>query len=267
LQAQSNIGITPTSVAIRSYLAGLTLSTAGASTVVHILPGVATDSTNVAMMALPAAVDKLAGAWVVGSGQGGFDTGTIAANTWYHVFLIKRVDTGVVDVLISLSATAPTLPTNYTQFRRIGSMKTNASAQWTKFIQTGDTFMWDVPAQDVNVTNPGVAAVLRTLSTPLGVKTQAIVYVFGSVTNAPADSPGGIYLSDPAQADLAAVSGSPATVSIYLNTASAIFQLGTTVQVTTDANSQIRSRVQLSAAGTVFVISTLGYFDRRGRDS
>ena len=46
------------------------------------------------------------------------------ANTDYYVYLIKRVDTDVVDAIFSASATAPTLPTNYTLFRRIGSIST-----------------------------------------------------------------------------------------------------------------------------------------------
>ena len=60
------------------------------------------------------------------------DTGSVANNTWYHVHLIKRPVTGVVDVLFSLSATAPTLPTSYTIFRRIGSMRTDGSARWRR---------------------------------------------------------------------------------------------------------------------------------------
>jgi hypothetical protein len=67
----------------------------------------------------------------------------------YHAYLIKRPDTGVVDVLTSVSATAPTLPTNYMLFRRVGSMKTNGSFQWIKFIQQGNVFYWDSPTLDV----------------------------------------------------------------------------------------------------------------------
>lgn len=38
--------------------------------------------------------------------MGALDTGTIANNTWYHVWVIQHVDTGIVDVLISANATA-----------------------------------------------------------------------------------------------------------------------------------------------------------------
>jgi hypothetical protein len=72
------------------------------------------------MMTLAAAINKTTAAWAVGGGNGALDTGAIAANTWYNVHLIKRADTGFTDVLLSTSATAPKLPTNYTLFRRIG---------------------------------------------------------------------------------------------------------------------------------------------------
>lgn len=66
-------------------------------------------------------------------------------------------------MLFSLSATAPTMPGFYLLSRRIGSIKTDGSGNWTKFVQDGDTFTWDVPVTDVNASNPGTSAVSRTL--------------------------------------------------------------------------------------------------------
>lgn len=121
-RSQGIVAATGTDVPLRSYLAGLTLSTAGSSATFGIAAGVATNSTNADMMALAFAYTKTASAWALGTAAGSLDTGTIA-NAWYHVFLIKGPDTGVVDVLTSLSVTSPTLPANYTLFRRIGSMR------------------------------------------------------------------------------------------------------------------------------------------------
>ena len=70
---------------------------------------------------------KTTGTWTLGTGNGCLDTGTVAASTWYSVFVIERIDTAVVDVLCSTSATAPTMPTNYTRKRRIGSILTDAN--------------------------------------------------------------------------------------------------------------------------------------------
>lgn len=63
------------------------------------------------------------------SGVGGLDTGSETANTWYAVHVIA--DTNEVNaskVLLSLSSTAPTLPSGYDIFRRIGWLRNNASS-------------------------------------------------------------------------------------------------------------------------------------------
>ena len=68
------------STALRSYLAGLTLSTAGASATMTIAAGQATDSTNVVSITLAASINKTTAAWAVATNNGGLDTGTIRAS-------------------------------------------------------------------------------------------------------------------------------------------------------------------------------------------
>lgn len=133
----------------RSYLAGCTLSTAGSSATMSIAAGQCTDSTNTESMTV-AAIAKTTSAWAVGTGNGGLDTGAIANSTWYAFYAIKRTDTGVVDVVFSTSGSSPTLPANYTLYRRIGWGLTDGSAQWVAFTQYGDEFWWTVPVNDVN---------------------------------------------------------------------------------------------------------------------
>ena len=169
--ARANLGIP---ALLRGHIAGLTLSAAGSTGTFGIAAGVATDSTNVDVMALASAYTKTTSAWAVGSGNGAMDTGSVANNTWYHVHLIKRPVTGVVDVLFSLSAAAPTLPTSYTIFRRIGSMRTDGSAQWRKFYQVGDTFhSTDTVVADVSAAATTAARVSTTLTVPTGIVVEA----------------------------------------------------------------------------------------------
>ena len=241
----------------RSYLAGLTLSTAGSSSTSGIAAGVAADSTSAAIMQLTSAYTKTTSAWAVGAGNGGLDTGTIAANTWYHVYLIERTDTGVVDVQFSLSATAPTLPTNYTLFRRIGSMKTDGSSHWIQFTQNGDQFLWYVAVNDVNVTNLSTAAVLYALSVPTGVKVFALNR--GYINNATATN---LLITSPDESDQ-----SPQTVAGN-NTG---FQMGNNVttplgQIQTLTNTSAQIRARAANASTTLVLATYGWIDRRGRD-
>jgi hypothetical protein len=61
------------------------------------------------------------------------------------------------------------MPSGYTLKRRIGSFRTNSSAQIIDFVQDGDEFSWVAPfAADISATNPGASAVTRTLTVPTG---------------------------------------------------------------------------------------------------
>jgi hypothetical protein len=163
---------------ILNYLGGLTLSNdvTSPNTVLDIATGTACSDDNTTMMALSTVITKNCNAaWAVGSGNGGLDTGsTLAASIWYHVFLIERIDTGVVDVLISTSATAPTLPTSYTRKRRIGSIFADTSAHILAFTQLGDQFLWTVPILSIGGTSAiGTTPGLINVPAPAGVKTTA----------------------------------------------------------------------------------------------
>jgi hypothetical protein len=247
----------PGSVVLRSYLAGLTLSTAGSSATFGVAAGVAADSTNAVMMALASAYTKTTAAWAVGSGNGSLDTGAIAGSAWYHVFLIRRPDTGAVDILTSLSATAPTLPASYTQFRRIGSMAT-ASSQWTAFTQNGDEFLWKTPVTNYSSGASSATAILFGLSVPPGVNVLARlsaqqVYVSASTGTV-------IYAPDTGTQ----VENSPVGYAhLFTTSAETVSQL--TMDVRTDTSARV-GIVSNGAGANIWVI-LYGWFDRRGRDS
>lgn len=241
---------------LMGYLSGLNMSTAGSSISFTIAPGVAADSTNVDYIILNTTLSKTVSAWAVGSTNGGLDTGSIAASTWYHVWLIKRPDTGVVDVLVSLSATAPTMPTNYTEKRLIGSLLTDGTSQWTKFTQFGDEFLWDVPVNNVNGTIPGVTtAISRTVTTPLNRQVIAILGI-GGVSDA--TTSGRINISSLDTADVAA------SVNTYIGGLGPTGQQWWAVKnVRTNTSSQVRSRMETTGQG--FYINTIGWMDSRGK--
>lgn len=60
-----------------------------------------------------------------GSGANGLDTGTLAANTWYSVWVIYNGTTTAG--LLSASSTSPTLPGGYTHKARVGWIRTDSS--------------------------------------------------------------------------------------------------------------------------------------------
>jgi hypothetical protein len=245
------------------FLFGCTLSNGAApATDIAIAAGKARDSTDAVNIILAATITKqLSAVWALGSGVGGLDTGT-AANVTYHVWLIKRSDTGVVDALFSVSATAPTMPANYDFKRRIGSILREA-ASIVAFRQSGDRFWRSVPTGDVNDTDPGTAAVTRLLKVPIGIQVEAML-----VHSIREPSQNRTYygllssMLDPSSVPSAAIHD----VLIFSGgEAASAASTSVSCVVTTNTLAQIRSRLSLSLPSTVEMITTLGWTDTRDR--
>lgn len=68
------------------------------------------------------------------AGAGGLDAGTFSADVTYYVHVIaSSFNNALPAALISLSATAPLLPSNYDSFRMIGALQTGATAIFRPF--------------------------------------------------------------------------------------------------------------------------------------
>jgi len=199
-------------------------------------------------------------AWAVGNNQGGRMSAAAIADTTYHVFVIERTDTGVVDVGFDTSATAPTLPANYSKSRRIGSILREAGTI-VAFIQDGDFFQrLAAPAVIASGANPGVAAITETLATPLGVNMVARVNAT-LISNL-----GGAFLelSDLAVTD-AAPSGTISPLSNVAHIGGGTPAGAAQLDVRTNLLAQIRARLAASDGTVSFNISVRGWTDRRGR--
>jgi hypothetical protein len=163
----------------RGYLHGLTLSNNAGDAVndIDIAAGeaVASDSPYWRMALASALTKRLDAAWAVGTNQGGLDTGAIANGT-YHIWLIARSDTGVVDALFSTSATSPTMPTNYDRKRRIGSILREA-ATIIAFTQNGDVFHRTTPILEYQST-VSFASALKSWNVPAGIKVQPLLTMY-----------------------------------------------------------------------------------------
>lgn len=221
---------------------------------IDIATGSAINSTNTTLMSLASGLTKrLDAAWAVGTNQGGLDTGSIGNNT-YHVFLIMRPDTGVVDALFSLSATAPTLPTNYTLFRRIGSFRRTAGSI-RRFLQDGDRFIFYSPVEDAAVTNlvaaPGTTFTLGSI--PTGI--QVVALITASMSNAATNRNGLVTALDQSD-DAPGNSG-----QIWMQVSNQL--VAAALQIRTNTSGQIRARSDID--NTTFRVTTTGYIDTRGR--
>jgi len=256
----------------RSYLAGYALSNnAGGTTAIDVAAGVARDSTNVIDIVLASAVTAktLGTAWAAGNSQGMLDTGTVGNNT-YHVYAIRKDSDGSVDVLASLSVSAPTMPAGYTYFRRIGSI-IRSSGAILLFTQIGDSVYYNTPIADVNVTiAANTARTARTLTVPTGVVVQPIGYA--AIGMQKEDDQAYVYVTTPGLSDTLP-STSAATASVWYEAYSpgAVGHWGIgNLSCHTNTSAQVNSRTAraTTVGGTVFLlIVTHGYVDSRGRDS
>jgi hypothetical protein len=89
-----------------------------------------------------------------GSGANGLDTGSLATSTGYYEWVIYNPSTSTVASLLSLSSTAPTLPSGYTFKARVGWSFVDGSSHLRFKIQYGRD------AQYVVGTNPTQALVM-----------------------------------------------------------------------------------------------------------
>lgn len=241
---------------IQNYLTGYTLAAGGGNNgTFFINPGEATDVNSTIVMLLNSQYSKTTASWAVGSGNGALDTGAIANTTWYHVFAIIRPDTGVVDILFSLSPTSPTLPTNYTTFRRIGSMKTDASAHWLPFTQTGDVFTWAISVTDVSAIATTASRVSKVLSTPTGITTSALFRAGMNVAGAATT----ILFTSLLETDQA-----PGATGGFGDLATGTNSTNGDFERLTDTSSQIG--VRSTNTGGIYSIFTYGWKDTRGKN-
>jgi hypothetical protein len=243
-------------------LYGLTTSnnSGDATNDIDIATGSAIDNATGQLMILASALTKkLDAAWAVGTAAGGLDTGAIA-NTTYHIWLIKRLDTGVVDVLFSTSATAPTMPADYTAKRRIGSI-VRSGGSIRSYTQYGDYFYWTVPVSSVNDAAPGTSAKTGTLTVPTGITVTSILTVSASETNAPGGTEY-ILVSSLAMTD-STPSSAIHTIAMQGNSAADVANSAQAL-VPTNTSAQIRYRSSGGSALTIY-INAVGWIDARDR--
>lgn len=254
-------------------LYGLKLGTnvTDAANDIDIAVGNATDATNTVNMALTGAlVKQIDATWVVGTNQGMRASGAAVANTTYHIFLIRRTDTGVVDVAADTSATGANITANtnanYTQFRRIGSI-TRFSAANSGFVQYGNTFQRFLPAFDIAANNSGTSAVTRTLSVPIGIVVEPILTVRAAYAGTAQVNPSEtVYISSLTQTDNPANTCAQVGQTLSVLGATNVFTTGMSPfrGAFTNTSAQIRSRLSDGTTASTLTIVTLGWIDDRG---
>jgi len=157
-----------------------------------------------------------------------------------------------VDVLISLSATSPTLPANYTLFRRIGVLLTNGSSQWREIIQYGDEFYYVTPIQDISLSGTiTTSRSLLTVTAPPSMKALLRIYVFN------AGAPATFLIQPPAETDRA--------VGAFMSLTAETANQGAAGHFGIVLDSSRRFAMRAGQASGSAQVETLGWVDTRGK--
>lgn len=250
--------------ALRGFISGLQMSAPGGAVTITITAGASSDSTNTIYMSTASTFTKTTASWTLGTAGGMLDTGATGgtASAWHHIYQIIRPDTGVVDFTMSLNAATPALSANYTKFRRIGSVFLDASKNIRGFTQFGDEFRWITQLSDIDTSVSGAlgtTATLYPLSTPLGIKTIAMIR--GTISHAAAGN--SMLINSPDETSIAG--GAMTTNNRTANTQIGGIRITFFTHVRTDILSQVRAVADV--ATTTVNAGAHAYIDIRGKDS
>lgn len=256
--AQIATDVSPRRMSIWGSIYGLTLSnnTGDATNDIDIAVGMATtdSTTDPRTMVLASALTKRTdAAWAVGSGNGGWLDGASMPNGTGHAFLIQRSDTGVVDVGLSASATAPPMPANYDRKRRIGSI-IRTGGTILAFTQVGDVFTLTTPVLNFSSTTAQVN-ILQAFTLPNGISVQPILTGTVGVNNGSITIQLGSYFQAAAGTTIIGLSMG-ATGGMSGSLTGGIFS---------NTSGQIRLNSTVSGVVTAGNVSTVGWIDTRGQ--
>jgi hypothetical protein len=227
---------------------------------ISISPGIAINDAGTISMSMPSGMRKgLNANWSGGSGVGGLDVGSVAASTWYHVFAIYNPTEKITDVLFSGSISNPQMPSGYSAKRRIGSIRTDASANIVRFLQTGDYFAYNTPINVISgAWDGGTTPKILPLTVPVGIKVEAVIGATYQ-TSGTAGQFVFVAMVDPDQGGVVTLNNSMLHVP-----QDAI--MTTIFRVYTDVNGRVLRWGNTTAENDVTVSAWVhGYTDRRGK--
>lgn len=250
LAIKTKLGIADTSIAPNSFSGFRLTNAADTANDITIGPGAcASDDAAPVLISLTTAITKrLDAAWAAGNNNGGLDTGAVATDSSYHLWAIRNPTSGVVDVLFSVSASAPTMPAGYTQKCYLWPVL-RLSSVLRQFVHQGNYFLLTGNVPTANTPIGTSAALLRLPNVPAGVNLEVDfdACIFSSGANLHA------YFSSPLANDN---TPAPATYSSLVTPGAAAYASGRFTLIT-NTSAQIRHRG--SAAISNFTALPIGY--------
>ena len=189
--------------------------------------------------------------WEAGTNKGGLFSGTVAADTTYHFFVLHGLD-GTVDAGWDTDIDCANIPSGYNGYRRIRSYITDSSANLirTTQIEGSSRFNLRNPVQDYNSTWP-TSQTHISLTVPEGMRFLAHMSAYQSFRSAVTHT---VFGSTDQILD--------ASTTGYLSTNNYAERDGTGMDIYTNDKSEI---AVISQYGVTGAIKTYGWTDQQGR--
>jgi hypothetical protein len=237
----------------QGYLFGLTCSNgADVANDITVSAGKCRDALDTKNLILTGMTKQLDSAWAAGSGAGGRSSAALADGTW-HFFAIGKPN-GQTDFFFHTALDpAGVLPTGYTVYRRVASFVRTAGSL-LPFTQLGDFFRYKTPILDSLDPALGTVSVLKALTVPSGLVNQVLLELYA------AGSASEIYIRAPGDTD-----GVPSILAAPMGVIRPIGN-GLMGQGVFFTNTSAQLALRASASNTTIGLTTIGYWDRRGRD-
>lgn len=225
----------------------------------------AADDQSEMLILASALIKQLDATWAVGTNAGGMLSGdSLPTSGTVNVWLIRRSDTGVVDVVANDHANeglSPTLPTDYDQKRRIGRLTTDGSDNIIAVtpIEIGGGAVYnliDTPTLDIDLDNTlTTARRLDAVAVPVGIKHRARIRmrIYDAASNVV------LLVTSPDEADAAPSSTATPLATAFSTTGKqAVMEL----EIYVDTSAQIAARANIATVDSYRVV-TLGWTDAR----
>jgi len=196
---------------------------------------------------------KLDESWTEGTDVGGLFIGSVAADTTYHCFVIRK-DDGTVDCGFDININCSNIPGGYTSYRYIHSLLTDSSSNILGFFQSGDTINLKSPVNDLQTGSFNLLRNTLALSVADGLPVLADLSVAGvSVVDR-------AMLVSSLLVDDVAVTSANCTVH---NSANSV-HVNNSINVLTNSSGEIAYKVSDDTASGTLYITTNGWTVDRG---
>lgn len=190
------------------------------------------------------------------TGANGLDTGSLANNTWYYIYIIHTGSAAAG--LISTSATTPTMPAGYIFKYRVGAIKTGGAATFHRITQRGNEAQYTVTAGSVTSTIPIMVSGVNTANVPTAIDITPFVpatavKIKGSLI---VDRNAGVGVVAPNNAYAATIFTNPPPVTNFINVDREVAQMYDFV-----IESSLTTGVYYSSDNVNVLVTCLGWKD------